>query len=168
MHHGQAASHGQLDSLLERLAVWSRAHTGSRIVWRETWAQHFATSNGQGQYQDRDENAMTCAPVLGEYPRSFAEVARRVMAASVRFVPTFDFARGRGDLHRGGTKRDCTHYCYTPLFFEPLLSRLADAVLDDDASFRARGYIARARREAEMVASGFELDARRKAPGHPK
>ena len=70
----------------------------------------------------------------------------------VRFVPTFDFARARGELHRGGAKPDCTHYCYTPLFFEPLLRRLADAVLDDDARFGARGYVARARREAEASA----------------
>ena len=28
-------------------------------------------------------------------------------------------------MSRGDGKMDCTHYCYSPLFFEPLLARRA-------------------------------------------
>ena len=85
-----------LDALLSRLGAWSRAHAGARVVWRETWPQHFATSDGRGQYADRDERAAaTCARDLAGYPRALAEVARRVAAASpVRFAPTFEGPRG--------------------------------------------------------------------------
>jgi hypothetical protein len=46
---------------------------------------------------------------------------------------TLNVRRSQG-TSRDSTKADCTHYCYSPLFFEPLLARLGACLLDEVCS----------------------------------
>jgi len=42
------------------------------------------------------------------------------MAPAVHILPTYDFMSNLSHMHPG----DCTHYCYTPLLYEPIWHRL--------------------------------------------
>ena len=147
--------------LAARLGAWFAARDAdgaaapgaSRGAWRESFAQHFGTRAGTGVWDElRSESGraapnMTCVGARKYAPRN-ALVARALLdggarAGALRLVPTADFTLRRHDLNRLPT--DCTHYCWSPLFYEPLLERLGAAFVDDDRAFAARPFVRRAR-----------------------
>ena len=50
----------------------------------------------------------------------------RAVGAPLVVVPTFDFASTRGVLKLGAG--DCTHSCYSPFAYEPLLNRITAVI----------------------------------------
>ena len=56
-----------------------------------------------------------------------AEAANEAFELGIPAVATRDIFGGRGEMHRSGG--DCTHYCYTPRLFEPLVDRVYQAVM---------------------------------------
>jgi len=60
---------------------------------------------------------------------------------TVYTLPIFDVYADRFDNHPGyikGIKTDCTHWCHTPMFWEPIWDRLAAALMFETQRCRAR------------------------------
>ena len=142
--------------LAARLGAWFAARDAdgaaapgaSRGAWRESFAQHFGTRAGTGVWDElRSESGraapnMTCVGARKYAPRN-ALLDGGARAGALRLLPTADFTLRRHDLNRLPT--DCTHYCWSPLFYEPLLERLGAAFVDDDRAFAARPFVRHAR-----------------------
>ena len=85
------------------------------MLWRETFAQHFATKDGL--YEPRKGPKMACrALAAAEHtrnpePRKPASLARvaKVLRGHVEVLDAFALTKERHDNHP--TSRDCTHYC---------------------------------------------------------
>ena len=105
--------------LANRTALAHRSNaTMPRIIWRETFAQHFATHDGLYLNPKTASTPATCVAVAKK-PRVIADLADTLRASSdfLGFLPTWRLTQTLEDEHT-----DCTHYC--------LDSGVHDAVLD--------------------------------------
>ena len=153
------------------------------LVFRETFPQHFWTARGDGAYkeQERPINApylatldiepSSCSSIvwsdgvrdegLHDGPVAINRIARRVLRRyrTVRVLPAYRSFAQRHDMHvkpgeAGG--RDCPHFCYSPLLWDPVLSPFYEAVVDwaGDAAAEAgeSGDVKRAKRAMRQAA----------------
>jgi len=141
LHYNKApAIRSMLESVMASLGRWQRARPQHRLaLWREASAQHFPG----GSYalgNDKPPPGTPCQcfalPQEGDSVVSgnLNQVARKLEGRisrtyGVRVVPFFSLSAPRYDMHRRhicsyfrqktvGICCDCTHFCYTPLFWD--------------------------------------------------
>jgi hypothetical protein len=107
------------------------------FVWRTTLPQHFPTHTGTGQYGDRWENYTKVGCV--QLPKAWSHPSDQALEA-VRFLstknhdqkpPLLDYTsifQNSHQFHSMGKKSDCSHYCYSPRLWSPLLLVTAEAI----------------------------------------
>ena len=123
--------------LVGQIAPWFARNVAHLALWRETYPQHFRGSSGGGSgrfddkgwdYKDSVEAARWSGCLSqssgAQEPPGFADILDEL---GIPAVATRDIFGGRGEMHRSGG--DCTHYCYTPRLFEPLVDRVYQAVM---------------------------------------
>lgn len=148
-YHSPEHFRGMLQTAIESLRRWQSAVPASRLgIWREASAQHFTT----GSYQQGAEQRMAprgkpceCTPLSEgrQHETGLINLNKASMAMERQFVPNaglgllpfFNLTAPRYDMHRAhycafsGQKQpgiccDCTHFCYTPLFWDALFGDL--------------------------------------------
>eukprot|EP00965_Chrysotila_dentata_P215500 6188809-Pleurochrysis_carterae.AAC.4 len=143
-----------LRAALAQLGAWRAGGAGRLALWRETSAQHFA-GGAYSAGAARPPPGTPCACVRAPSDASgssdlnvvSARLEREIAPAhGVALVPFSNLTRARHDMHRAhfcsyhGQRRvgiccDCTHFCYSPLFWDAafggLLLALRQALLQD-------------------------------------
>ena len=146
-YHTVPSFRAMLESALGSLSAWQHESPRTRVaLWREGSAQHFR----RGSYRRGDEKRQgsgqpcTCT-ALSETNAEKATLNLNVEAwrlenalvpsAGVGLVPFFNLTAPRHDMHRRhfcafaeqktpGRCCDCTHFCYTPLFWDAVFGGL--------------------------------------------
>jgi hypothetical protein len=131
----------RLTSLLLSLTrVWEH-HPRAKyiaIVLAETTAQHFHTRNGyfnRKVYENTSRSAF-CAPITnpiddwrndvlwsyvnGKWGHEITSLSHVLLDVLPMKALTQDLA----DIHLRQRRHDCTHYCYTPMLYQPIYSSL--------------------------------------------
>mmetsp|Transcript_3922 Transcript_3922/g.7631 ORF Transcript_3922/g.7631 Transcript_3922/m.7631 type:complete len:433 (-) Transcript_3922:30-1328(-) len=153
-YHSVAAVGAMLRAALAQLGAWRAGGAGRLALWRETSAQHFA-GGAYSAGAARPPPGTPCACVRAPSDASgssdlnvvSARLEREIAPAhGVVLVPFSNLTRARHDMHRAhfcsyhGQRRvgiccDCTHFCYSPLFWDAafggLLLALRQALLQD-------------------------------------
>lgn len=113
----------------------SLKHKKIRILWRETSAQHFPTSNGYwpGQKYSHDMQ-LKCIPINHTSPTSDwrnndidAIIRANKFEDKIHIIPFYEMTIPLYELHVNGKMRDCTHFCWTPMLYQYLFHALANA-----------------------------------------
>ena len=111
------------------------------LHYRETPPQHFESRNGGGSYDARIMRGPTaravCAPLRASTtnvgPQSLNRIAlaavRALPGRSVRWLPAFEALSSRSDAHTV-ERHDCTHWCYSPLLWDPVLAPFYEEVVE--------------------------------------
>jgi hypothetical protein len=74
------------------------------------------------------QTATVTATAASTVARSDRHRAVRRRSLDVHYIPFFNATRALWDLHIGSAKADCTHYCYHPVFWQPVWKGIAQAV----------------------------------------
>lgn len=106
-----------------------------RIIWRETSAQHFPTSNGYWPgVKYASSMKLQCVPINDTSPEAdwrnnyVHEIIETNKFKRVRIIPFYDITVPLWSLHVNGNMRDCTHFCYTPMLYQYLFHALLQEV----------------------------------------
>ncbi|CAB9508259.1 expressed unknown protein [Seminavis robusta] len=106
------------------------------LLWRRTLPQHFASKTGGGEWGDRlkDYGPYGCVALNRTWThpsdKALARIQNELFNAS-RSIPTLDFTSILEDAHAFYSRRkgvDCTHMCYSPLIWDPILHVTAHAI----------------------------------------
>ena len=137
--------------MFTQLTEWMEATPGKVGIFRDTAAEHLAPY-GQSDYAPGETNHPTgahgcqCSPFdeAGKENNKARMLAREVEGLFAKFprvklLPWYDLTEARHDMHEaqfcafegnkmspGGFCCDCTHFCYTPVFWRHFFSRLYD------------------------------------------
>lgn len=99
---------------------------GVNLVIRETTPQHFNNSDS-GEWRKKQTD---CVPIKKEtrwrHELLVGTLGKEYPQLNFTVVPVWDVMRDRYDLHMG---RECTHYCYTPSLWNPIINRVIGAIL---------------------------------------
>ena len=141
-YHSMYEYQADLDKAFELFEGFVAARRGRAVLFRETGAQHFKgrDRNSHGEWDKRDllqsngGGPCSCAPLEDYHVNSPNRALRNVLAArratsAVRILPFYALTRPRWRWHFGNcTNRpsgwggpkccDCTHWCYSPAFWE--------------------------------------------------
>lgn len=110
------------------------------LIWRRTLPQHFPTNKGTGHYGDRWKNwtkvskQIGCQPLPNEWnhPSDGAMESVRNNSTKISKQPMLDFTtilHNASHYHsRRGSGGDCSHYCYSPLLWGPMLHLTAEVI----------------------------------------
>lgn len=154
-YHSQGNFAEMLDALFDLLSTWAKAKPGRVPLYRENSAQHFKGGSWTpGAHKPPPGAACNCEPLAARDALSkservaanqniaFNELARAKAAASgaVAVVPFFNLTAPRFNMHRRhfcsfsnqlkiGSCCDCTHLCYTPLFWDTFFVSLRNAIV---------------------------------------
>lgn len=154
-YHSKENFVAMLDTLFGLLSTWAKAKPGRVPLYRENSAQHFKGGSWTpGAHKPPPGTACNCEPLAARDAMSnlervaanqnivFNEIARAKAAASgaVAVVPFFNLTAPRFNMHRRhfcsfsnqlkiGSCCDCTHLCYTPLFWDTFFVSLRDAIV---------------------------------------
>lgn len=120
---------GREPKMLEENARWfareflGNCINGPNLIIRETTPQHFNNSNS-GEWNKKQTD---CVSIRNE-TRWRHELLVDTLGEYLNFtvVPVWDIMSSRYDLHMG---RECTHYCYTPTLWDPIINRVIGAIL---------------------------------------
>lgn len=155
LHYHTTAHYGaMLDELLALLVDWARAVPGRVPLFRELSAQHFPGGAWKpGAHKPKPGTPCTCEPLQSREAASGLErvvanqnvefnalAARKARARGVGIVPFFNLTAPRHNMHRRhfcsysnqknvGRCCDCTHFCYTPIFWDIFFSGLREAIV---------------------------------------
>jgi len=108
-----------------------------RILWRETTAQHFPTPDGYwpGVRYAKDMK-VGCVPIANPGPESDWRnsdiehiVKSNGLGKHIKIVPFFNITRPLWSEHVNGHLRDCTHFCWSPMLYQPLFHAMANEML---------------------------------------
>ena len=143
-------------SAFAQLAEWRAREPGRRLaLWREGSAQHFAGgAYFRGAEKVKPGEPCQCTRSITHRAHEEATnlnveaVALERQLASgtgVGLVPFFELTAARHDMHRAhfcsyndqqrvGTCCDCTHLCYTPVFWDAVFAGLREALVAHAAS----------------------------------
>jgi hypothetical protein len=109
------------------------------VIMAETTAQHFhtATGNYDKEIYNKTKDEPYCKPTVDaaedwrnnmlweryigaqwgqallQHPRVMLEV-----------LPMFELTKSLSDIHMRQYRQDCTHYCYTPMLYQPVYTQL--------------------------------------------
>lgn len=126
-------------------------HIRTRVVWRETTIQHFPSSQQSGLYEhllpNGDTNASRCVERVNLTSASalfrqhhthetLMRLAREHHVAPLPYISLDGVEANAGGtyancIYRKKTKTcdlDCTHHLYTPLYWDAVFNRVADAI----------------------------------------
>ncbi len=112
------------------MSAWAMNNPGKVALLQETTAQHFPVTGSYVVNTTFDK----CAPMspgtsqhnfVAEQNRVVHRIAK-VFERYVGVVPIYDLTAPRWDMHHGGG--DCTHLCYTPVFFDRYFTQVYDAI----------------------------------------
>ena len=151
-YHAEAAVRRMLGEAFGLLAAWRAADPTRRVpLWREASAQHFAG----GSYTEHDQKRFgyepcRCTALAEDSPKKLAKKAnlnalalveeqRLAARRRVELVPFFNLTAPRHDMHLAhycsydgqktvGRCCDCTHFCYTPAFWDAAFGGLHRSV----------------------------------------
>jgi hypothetical protein len=107
------------------------------IVWRETTAQHFATKNGfwPGMKYTKDMK-LGCFPIedtsnIADWRNREIEriISAHGLSASIRYLPFYNLTVPFWSEHPNGMLKDCTHFCWTPMLYQPIFHYLRDLIV---------------------------------------
>ena len=111
-----------------------------RILWRETSAQHFPTSNG---YWPGAKYASTmqlkCEPIQdtsasGDWRNSdVMTIIKDHKLSHIETVPFYNISLPLWSMHVNGHLRDCTHFCWSPMMYQSIFHALAEP-------FKGKGF----------------------------
>ena len=143
-----------LDELSALLRRWAASSSGRIPLWRELSAQHFRGGSWRpGAHRPPPGTQCHCEPLeardADDGPERVAQnqnvqfnriAAARAAQTGIGIVPFFNLTRHRHDMHRRhfcsfsnqrqvGRCCDCTHLCYTPLFWDFFFAGLRDSIL---------------------------------------
>jgi len=146
LHYSPLAKlEGMVQEAMAQLGKWQSARPQQRVaLWRESSAQHYpGGAYEKGAERPPPGSPCMCSPLSAsaeksEYNLNVAAVAAERREASrhgVALVPFFNLTAPRFDMHRAhfcsyhnqrrvGTCCDCTHFCYTPLFWDVFFAGL--------------------------------------------
>lgn len=141
-----------MDKMFAQLSEWGK-QPGKIAIFRDTAAEHYAPF-GASDYLESETahpkaaHGCQCSNFTG--PDLAVNKAKRLndlllpireRYPGVAFVPMYDITYQRFNMHEaqycafegnkmnpGGFCCDCTHYCYTPLFWRTFFSRVYDAL----------------------------------------
>lgn len=109
-----------------------KANKKIRVLWRETSAQHFPTSNG---YWPGAKYASTmqlkCEPISdtsssGDWRNSDVKtIIADNKLSHVGTVPFYNISLPLWSMHVNGHLRDCTHFCWSPMMYQSIFHYLA-------------------------------------------
>ena len=103
-----------------------------RVLWRETSAQHFPTSNG---YWPGVKYAagmkLQCQPIADTTPTAdwrnsdINTILHEHNLKNIQVVPFYNITLPLWTMHVNGHLRDCTHFCWSPMLYQSLFHALA-------------------------------------------
>ena len=154
LHYHSPKNFGlMLDELLPLLSKWSSAVPGRVPLFRELSAQHFKGGSwSPGAHKPPPGTPCECEPLASRaaidvHERTkanqnveFNELAReKAEPLGIGLVPFFNLTAPRYDMHRRhfcsysnqvkvGRCCDCTHFCYTPLFWDTFFAGLGKSI----------------------------------------
>lgn len=105
-----------------------------RVIWRETSAQHFPTSNGYWPgVRYASSMKLACVPINDTSPGADwrnEDVAAIIRANkfNIRIIPYYEVTLPLYSMHVNGHMRDCTHFCWSPMLYQSLFHDLANVV----------------------------------------
>jgi hypothetical protein len=124
------------------------AKRGNAVLFQETGAQHFKTSDprgyGTGEWERRDKSTdrnCQCSPIEDFNVNRQNGIVQQALATGkyphVRLLPFYDLTRPRWRWHFGNcthrpngwnydTCCDCSHFCYTPGMWRAHLNHLVE------------------------------------------
>jgi hypothetical protein len=119
----------QMTKFLNYLHIFTSTNAQTNkitIIWRETTAQHFTTSNGfwPGIKYIRNME-MKCQPILNTSieldwrNREIEEIIRKNHLSTIHVMPWYNVTVPLWSEHPNGHLKDCTHFCWTPMLYQP-------------------------------------------------
>jgi hypothetical protein len=101
------------------------------FLWRSTTPQHFPGSNGTGTYNGTDYSktkTKDCAAVTSKWTHPSDAVLERVRVGSK--IPLIDITSLLEGAHTFHSLKvgDCSHFCYSPDLFAPMLTLFGEAI----------------------------------------
>ena len=104
-----------------------------RVLWRETSAQHFPTSNGYWPgVKYAASMQLKCEPITdtsasGDWRNSdIRNIIKEHKLEYVKIVPFYNVSLPLWSMHVNGHLRDCTHFCWSPMLYQSLFHALAE------------------------------------------
>ena len=154
LHYHTTANFGHmLDQLFGELSVWKARAAGRVPLFRELSAQHFKGGAWTpGAHKPPPGVPCQCEPLnrrgaLAASERTLhnqnvefnAAAAAAAAAKDIGLVPFFNLTAPRHNMHRRhfcsfsnqvrvGSCCDCTHFCYTPLFWDHFFAGLGESI----------------------------------------
>lgn len=103
------------------------------VYWRETSAQHFDTPNGYwpGAKFIHQMKAHACKSIEGNDQldwrnRDIEKIIQQEKLTNIHLLPFYNITHPLWSEHPNGQLRDCTHFCWSPMFYQPLFHQLRD------------------------------------------
>lgn len=121
--------HDQVETMLKYLQSVTIEHPQHQIsvVWRETTAQHFATPNGYWPGSKFSTSLqLGCVPLQDPSPqvdwrnRIVEDVILKNNLFNVKILRFYNLTVPLWSEHPNGHLRDCTHFCWSPMLFQPI------------------------------------------------
>ena len=106
-----------------------------RVIWRETSAQHFPTSNGYWPgVKYAEEMDVKCVPIKdtreeADWRNKDANNIIIKNKFNISIAPFYKQTEPLWGMHVNGHLRDCTHLCWTPMLYQKLFHLLADFMM---------------------------------------
>lgn len=117
-------------TFLHRLSSDHPRHT-IKIVWRETTAQHFATPNGYWPGVRYAQNMKVgCVPIADPSPqadwrnRAIEHIVQKHQLSTVQILRFYNLTLPLWSEHPNGNLKDCTHFCWFPMLYQPIFHYL--------------------------------------------
>ncbi|CAB9529130.1 expressed unknown protein [Seminavis robusta] len=103
------------------------------LLWRRTMPQHFASKTGGGEWGDRVPTfgSYGCVPLNRTWHHPSDQALARIQREFNHSTATLDFTSILQDAHEFHSRRkgaDCSHMCYSPLIWNPILHVTAQAI----------------------------------------
>lgn len=129
---------------IPQLAQFQRNHQKSKkIFWIDSSIPHFPAPDGTGSFVSYKRNASTstpakCRPItqLNDWRNNIADYYLTLSKHDLKTIKIRDIVLHRYDTHNGllthytSDLLDCVHHCMQPCFWEPILLRVGEALLE--------------------------------------
>jgi hypothetical protein len=130
----------QMEKLLVYLHKFRQTHSSThdiQIIWRETTAQHFMTPNGFWPGIKYIRNmVLKCAPLEDVSPQSDWRnraiekiIQDHSLGSSIHLLRYYNITAPLWSEHPNGHMKDCTHFCWTPMLYQPIFHYLRNLIL---------------------------------------
>ena len=106
-----------------------------RILWRESTAQHFPTSNGYWPgMRYASGMKLECVEIADKSPdgnwrnTDVEMILERYKFDQVKIIRFYNLTVPMYTEHVNGNLRDCTHLCWTPMLYQSIFHAMVDAM----------------------------------------